>query len=139
LQWLPVEAYPLNLAQIDIACCAVADNAFNRAKTPIKVWESTLAGSVCIATPALYGQAVDDGVDGRLAETREEWLQALRTLVDDAQMRKRLRLEQRRRIAQQHTLERNAWRWPLAWQTIVDDFRARRLASRPRELLLVGR
>ncbi len=126
LPWLPVEAYPLNLRQIDIACCAVSDSLFNYAKTPIKVWESTLAGAVVTATPTLYGQAIDDGADGLLAETADEWLQALSTLVDDAQTRKRLRLEQRRRIAHAHTLERNAWRWVSAWTTIVDSFRQTR-------------
>lgn len=130
LQWLPVEAYPLNLAQIDIACCAVSDTLFNACKTPIKVWESTLAGATVVATPALYGQAVDNGVDGLLAETPQEWLTALRTLVDEPQTRKRLRLEQRRRIAQQHTLERQVWRFPLAWGQIVDEFRQSR--QRPR-------
>lgn len=138
LAWLPVEAYPLNLRQIDIACCAVSDTPFNRCKTPIKAWEATLAGSTVVATPTLYGQTITDGADGLLAETAAEWEAAIERLIADRAYAKRLRLEQRRRIAQEHSLERECWRWPLAWQTIVDDFRARRAAP-ARQLVIAGR
>lgn len=130
LQWLPVEAYPLNLRQIDVACCAVSDEPFNRCKTPIKVWEATLAGSVVAATPTLYGQAVDDGIDGLLAETADEWNVALRRLVEDAELRRELRKAQRRRVLSEHSLEKQVYKWPLAWGQIVSEFKQSR--QRPR-------
>jgi glycosyltransferase involved in cell wall biosynthesis len=136
LAWLPVEAYPLNLAQLDIACCAVADEPFSRCKTPIKAWESTLAGSAVVATPTLYGRTIEHGVDGLLAETADEWETALLALVDDPAYRRQLRKAQRRRIAERHSLERNAWKWPSAWAQIVTAYRENR--SRPRLLTVAG-
>lgn len=136
LAWLPISYYPMNLAQIDVACCAVADEPFSRCKTPIKAWESTLAGSAVVATPTLYGRTIEHGIDGLLAETADEWEAALLALVDDAALRRRLRKAQRKRIAEQHALEKNAWRWPAAWAEIIESFRARR--ARP-QLALVGR
>ena len=118
------------LREIDIACCAVADTAFNYCKSPIKVWESTLAGAAVCATPVLYGKAITDGVDGLLAETPAEWLAQLRRLVASKELRKTLRRNQRERIEQRHTLERNVAKWPDAWALIVSEFRARRAAPR---------
>lgn len=136
LPWLPIEAYPLLLREIDIACCSVSDQPFNRCKTPIKIWESTLAGAAVCATPTLYGQAIDNGVDGLLAETPAEWLAQLRRLVASKELRKTLRRNQRERIEQRHTLEKNVAKWPDAWALIVSEFRARRAAPR---LVLAGR
>jgi glycosyltransferase involved in cell wall biosynthesis len=135
LSWLPTQFYPMNLAQIDIACCSVSNEPFNRAKTPIKVWESTLAGSAVIASEALYGQVIDNGVDGLLANTADEWEDALLRLVDDAALRRSLRKAQRRRIAEHHTIEKNAHRWPRAWGRIVAQFQAQH--PRPK-LIAVG-
>ena len=43
LAWLPLQDYPRALLNIDIGCCSVAPRPFNVAKSPIKVWEYTLA------------------------------------------------------------------------------------------------
>ena len=55
LPWLPLTEYPRALLNIDIGCASVADNHFNRCKTPIKLWEYTLAGAVSVVSPTLYG------------------------------------------------------------------------------------
>ena len=136
LPWLPPEAYPLLLAEIDIACCSVADQPFNRCKSVIKLWESTLAGSAVCASPTLYGQGIDDGVDGLLAESPAEWLAQLTRLVESKDLRKTLRRNQRERIARRHTLAGTVARWPDAWSLIVSEFRSRRTAP---QLVLAGR
>lgn len=125
LPWLPLEEYPRALLNVDIGCANVAPLVFNTSKTPIKLWEYTLAGAVSVVSPTLYGSYVSDGEDGLIAETAAEWEAALSRLVEDAEFRRRLWRAQRRRVAQQHSLERNWWRWPEAWQTVLEDFRAR--------------
>jgi glycosyltransferase involved in cell wall biosynthesis len=126
LEWLPPAQYPAAYAQIDIGCAAVTDHPFNRCKTPIKVWEYALGGAPCVATPTLYGQAIDNGVDGLLAETPDEWLSALKRLVESKALRRSLRAAQLHRIRANHDLARECWRWPAAWSQIVADFRERR-------------
>jgi glycosyltransferase involved in cell wall biosynthesis len=125
LPWVPLEEYPRALAQFDIACCSVVDNAFNRSKTPIKVWEATLSGAAVVATPTLYSSVVTHGADGLLAQTADEWAARLAYLLDNPAERKRLRRNQRRRIMQHHTLDQQSWRWPAAYQTILDQTRER--------------
>lgn len=126
LPWVEPHAYPMLYAQIDIGCAAVTDHPFNRCKTPIKVWEYALGGAPCVATPTLYGQAIDDGVDGLLAETPARWLSALKRLVESKALRRSLRAAQLRRIRASHDLARECWRWPAAWSSIVADFQVRR-------------
>jgi len=139
LPWVEPALYPTSFAQFDIACCAVSDTPFSRSKTPIKVWESTLGGAAVVATPALYGQTIEDGVDGLLAETAREWEGALATLIESKLTRRELRAGQLHRIRCDHSLTGNAWRWPAAWTQIVADFRQRQTAPLARELILAGR
>jgi glycosyltransferase involved in cell wall biosynthesis len=126
LPWLPLEEYPRALLNIDIGCASVADKHFNACKTPIKLWEYTLAGAVSVVSPTLYGPLSTDGEDCLVADTAAEWEHALATLIEDAQLRRRLWRAQRRRVAEQHSLERHVGQWPKAWQQIVEHYRARR-------------
>jgi glycosyltransferase involved in cell wall biosynthesis len=126
LPWLPLEEYPRALLNFDIGCASVAPKLFNTAKTPIKVWEYAMAGVPAVATPTLYGPVVTDGADGLLAETAAEWETQLARLVEDADLRRQIHRAQRRRVAAEHSLEHNWWRWPVAWTSILDAFRAQR-------------
>jgi glycosyltransferase involved in cell wall biosynthesis len=126
LPWLPLTEYPHALKNIDIGCASVANKHFNRCKTPIKVWEYTLAGAVTVSSPTLYDQVVTDGSDGFIAETAAEWETALARLIEDAELRRRLWRAQRRRIAEQHSLEQNVLEWPKAWQEILNHVEGRR-------------
>ena len=125
LPWLPLSIYPQGLREIDIACCSVANTAFNRAKTAIKLWESTLAGSACVVTPTLYGPYVNHGVNGLIAETADEWEEQLSRLVEDAELRGKVRRAQTRTSERRHRLEVNLWRWPNAWSKILAHARSR--------------
>jgi glycosyltransferase involved in cell wall biosynthesis len=119
IDWLPLEAYPLGLREIDVACCPLADAPFNRCKTPIKAWEAAACGSAVVASPTVYGPTLTHGEDGYLCATKEEWLGALERLVEDATERRRVRDNLRRRVATACSLEGNAWRWPAAWARLA--------------------
>lgn len=126
IPWLRLAEYPRALKNIDIGCASVADKHFNRCKTPIKAWEYTLAGAATVVSPTLYESVVTDGEDGLVASTAADWEAALARLITDAPLRKRLWRNQRRRIAEHHSLERNVLEWPKAWQWILDEHRAKR-------------
>lgn len=124
-RWQPLETYPQPMLNVDIGCCAVAPKLFNTAKTPIKLWEMTMAGAVCVVSPTLYGPVVTDGEDALIAETVDEWEAALARLIDDQALRRALWRNQRRRVAREHSMQVNWWRWPAAWQSIIEQFRVR--------------
>lgn len=119
IDWLPVGEYPLGLRNVDVACCPLADAPFNRCKTPIKAWEAAACGSAVVASPTIYGATLTHGEDGYLCATREDWLEALERLVVDADERRRVARNLRRRVATECSLEANAWRWPAAWARLA--------------------
>jgi len=126
LPWMPLEEYPLGVANIDIGCCPLSDSAFNRAKTPIKSWEYAVSGAAVVASPTIYKQVITPGLDGYICETADEWETALAALVMDADLRRRMNGWLLDKVERQHSLEGNLWRWPAAWAEIVDHFRAHR-------------
>ena len=129
LPWMSLAEYPRGLRNVDIGCASVAATHFNRCKTPIKVWEFTLAGAVSVVSPTLYGTVVQPGVDALIAETAAEWEAALVRLVDDAELRRRLWRNQRRRVATEHSLANHVLDWPRAWTHILEHFRAKQQAA----------
>ncbi|HYW90769.1 MAG TPA: hypothetical protein VFB50_23570, partial [Chloroflexota bacterium] len=86
--WLSIEEYPRAMRSVDIACCCVAPTHFNRCKTPIKLWEFTLAGAVSVVSPTLYGPVASPHEDALIAETATEWTDALLELIDDCELRR---------------------------------------------------
>jgi glycosyltransferase involved in cell wall biosynthesis len=126
LPWLRLDEYPRGLLNFDIGCASVAPKLFNTAKTPIKVWEYAMAGVPAVASPTLYGQVIDDGQDGLIAETAAEWESALSRLIEDADLRRRLWRAQRRRLGELHSIKTNWIKWPIAWTRILSQFHADR-------------
>jgi glycosyltransferase involved in cell wall biosynthesis len=126
LPWMPLETYPSGLVEVDIACCAVADNPFNRCKSPIKAYEAALAGAVVVATPTVYGSTIEHGQNGYVAETAEDWVTALSELVESPRRRRIMALRLLRDVERTCSLTENVWRWPDAWETIAEDMRSRR-------------
>lgn len=121
-KWQDLDDYPSTMRNIDIACCCVADNEFNRSKTPIKWFESTLAGSVVVGSHALYGDVIQDGYNGLLATTSEQWEHQLVRLIESATLRNRLSANATRSVTEQHVIDRV---WP-AWLEVCQSALARR-------------
>lgn len=124
LPWMSLERYPAGLAQVDIACCAVADTPFNRAKSQIKAMEAAAAGSAVVASP-FYAGLVDNGSSGFIAESAGEWEDALAQLVEQHATRKMMARRLLRTVQKRHTLAGNLWRWPAAWSQIAEAARGR--------------
>jgi glycosyltransferase involved in cell wall biosynthesis len=125
IPWLPLERYPSALAEIDIACCSVSDEPFNRCKSVIKAYEAALAGSAVVASPTLYGSLIEHGQNGYLASTVDEWDEHLTTLLDRPSLRSIMATRLRRHVERRCSLREQLWRWPSAWSSIMESARAR--------------
>ncbi|HEX5164239.1 MAG TPA: glycosyltransferase, partial [Thermomicrobiales bacterium] len=124
LPWLPLESYPQGLAQIDIACASVANTAFNRAKSQIKVYESAAAGAAVVAS-SFYAGTVENNLSGFIAETVDEWESGLAALVARPSLRRLMQGRLLKTVEKRHSLAGNLWRWPSAWQQIAESARGR--------------
>ena len=119
LDWLPIDSYPAGIKNIDIGCCPLANTPFNRAKTPIKAMEYAASGAAVVASPTVYGQIVEHGVDGYVVEGADAWEQALSGLVESEERRRAMATALKQKVARRHSLQANAWRWVEAWTTIM--------------------
>lgn len=123
LEWLPIHKFPASLVNIDIGCCALADTKFNRAKTYIKAMEYAASGAAVVASPTVYSQIIEHGVDGFIASTVDEWTDALSVYVEDYTTRHAMSKALLAKVRKHHSLETQAWRWVQAWDEIIGEFR----------------
>lgn len=69
----------------------VVGNAFCEAKSELKIFEAGAVGVPTVGSPtSSYEAAIDDGVDGLLARTPEEWYAKLLALADSRELRQRI-------------------------------------------------
>jgi glycosyltransferase involved in cell wall biosynthesis len=109
-----IEAWPLAVNTLGIGVAPLADSKFNAAKSWLKPLEYAAVGVPCIMSPrAEYQRLAKEGV-GLVAEKSQDWIRKLLTLIRDPIMRNELS-ERGRLVAEQHTIEKNAWRWLEAW------------------------
>jgi glycosyltransferase involved in cell wall biosynthesis len=78
-------------ANFDIGVMPLQDSAFARGKCAFKLIQYMAAGLPVVASPVGANcQVVQDGANGFLAGTDEEWISRLRRLIDDAGLRERM-------------------------------------------------
>jgi len=85
---LPFEQYPNLLAQFDVLLAPLCANAFNEAKSDIKLLEAGIRRIPWVASPRAAYMAWGDG--GLFADAPGEWLKALVQLEQDPALRVRL-------------------------------------------------
>jgi glycosyltransferase involved in cell wall biosynthesis len=95
IEWrdmVELASLPGELARFDINLAPLEpDNIFCAAKSELKYFEAALAGVPSIASPVgRLGRAIEPGRTGLLAADEAEWYAALRQLLDDAPLRRRM-------------------------------------------------
>jgi glycosyltransferase involved in cell wall biosynthesis len=88
------------IAAFDVGIMPLHDTPWERGKCAYKLIQVMAAGKPVIASPVgANRQVVAHGVNGFLAETPDEWAQALRALADP-ELRRRMGAEARRTVAE---------------------------------------
>jgi hypothetical protein len=102
---LMAQAIDINLVPLDLA------SPFCRSKSEIKYLEAGAVGMPTVATPIpAFAQAITHGVTGFLAETPEQWVEALGLLTGDAALRRDMGEAARRDVEQRYSPQRGAQR-----------------------------
>ena len=94
-----------DLRSFDIGVMPLSDTAYNRAKEGFKLKQYMAVGIPVIASPV--GKNVDlvqDGVNGFLARTEQEWAEKVTLLTSDRDMRRRMGAAGRRVVEERHNL-----------------------------------
>jgi glycosyltransferase involved in cell wall biosynthesis len=93
----------------DVGIYPLADDAWTRGKCGFKAIQFMACGVPVVASAVgVNCEIVDDGVNGFLAHTRDEWVDKLATLCADAALRDRLGRAGRQRVDDRYSLRRNA-------------------------------
>jgi glycosyltransferase involved in cell wall biosynthesis len=113
---LPAESRPWSeateIAQIsafDVGIMSLDDTPWERGKCAYKLLQVMAAGKPVVASPVgANRQVVQHGVNGYLAATTDEWVAALTSLSDDADLRRRMGAAARKTVEDTYSLERIA-------------------------------
>jgi glycosyltransferase involved in cell wall biosynthesis len=123
----PPNVYPYLLAATgaDIAIAPLEENYFNRFKTQCKYLEYAINGIPGVYSGWFYKDVKDyraglpyttADATGLLADTPEEWIQAISLLVEDATLRRQIGERARREVIEEYSFADHA----PAWQGFVE-------------------
>jgi glycosyltransferase involved in cell wall biosynthesis/SAM-dependent methyltransferase len=113
IEWrhlVPHALLPIELARLDVNLAPLqVGNPFCEAKSALKFFEAALVDVPTVASPTEpFRSAIDDGVDGFLAGSPEEWRSALARLVGDPQLRRAIGSAARRSALWRYGPERRS-------------------------------
>lgn len=82
---------PFYIAQCDINIAPLVDTLFNRAKSENKWIEASLVKVPTVASDVgAFKKMIENGKTGLLCQNADDWYEALKELVDDPDLRKRI-------------------------------------------------
>jgi hypothetical protein len=103
----------------DIWLAPLKANLFNRCKSAIKFWEySALGGAGIYSRLEPYEMVVQDGENGLLAGSYEEWLAAITQLADNPDLRLRLAENAQQTLRQQGLLSTGLDLWQEVYTAV---------------------
>lgn len=108
------------LRQFDIGLMPLPDDDFTRGKGGYKLLQYMSMGLPVVASPVeINCELVDDGENGFLATTSDEWVLRLSCLIDDAVLRKKMGRVGRKKMEQEFSLRQSSQRLIDILQTFV--------------------
>jgi hypothetical protein len=110
---LPMDSIPWveatevdSISSCDIGIMPLVDEPFERGKCGYKLIQYMACGLPVVASPVgVNRQIVEHGVNGFLAETPEQWEQALRTLLANPELRQRMGQAGRQKFERQYCIQ----------------------------------
>lgn len=103
----------------DIGLAPIEDTLFTRSKSYIKALEYGALGIPVIASDVgPYREYVDDGVTGFLVRKESEWIDRMRLLVEDEELRERMGAAAREK-ARRHTIQAGWRQWEAVYRSVL--------------------
>jgi len=100
------------LAECDIGIMPVPDDEFMRGKCGLKLIQYMASGLPVVASPVgVNREIVEEGKNGFLASSDEEWFEKLDQLIRDWKLRKSFGEAGRAKVAAKYTLEHGFTKW----------------------------
>jgi glycosyltransferase involved in cell wall biosynthesis len=114
------------LASADIGISWMPDDDWSRGKCGLKVLQYMAAGLPVVANRVgVHAELVRHGVTGFLADSADEWHEAVARLAGDPELRRRMGAAGRRRLKADYSVTRGA----ALWHEVFDHLKAGRAAA----------
>jgi glycosyltransferase involved in cell wall biosynthesis len=129
--------YPVGLQGFDIALAPIECNQFNLCKSSLRCYEYAAVGAAIVASnvgPYAWFQARHPEsalLVGNSPKTFSTWSEAIQLLIDNPELRRTMQSANRQLMIDHYSLERNVWRWPMAWAAIAEQRNAGNLGPDP--------
>lgn len=116
LKDLPIQSQAWNedteidqILQFDVGIMPLIDAPFERGKCGYKLIQYMACGLPVVASPVGVNQSiVEQGINGFLASTTEEWTDAIKKLRDDTDLRQKMGMAGRKKVELHYSLESTA-------------------------------
>lgn len=96
----------------EVGLAPVKECDFNRSKSAIKWLEYSLIGIPTVASDTSpYSDVIEDGHTGMLCSTKDEWKNAIKTLLDSKSIRTKLVSESRKKACAEYDVRESARQW----------------------------
>jgi glycosyltransferase involved in cell wall biosynthesis len=103
---------PAEIAAADIGIGWVPDDPWSRGKCGLKVLQYQAAGLPVVANPVgVQANFVRNGITGFQASTTEQWVNAIRVLASDANLRRTMGDSGRRQVEEKYSVAAGAAMW----------------------------
>ncbi len=108
-QWWSLDREVADLQSFDIGVMPLVDNEWTRGKCGFKLLQYMGVGVPAVCSPVgVNCEMVQDGVNGYLAATDEEWVAKLSRLIEDANLRREIGRRGRATVEEQYSVKVNA-------------------------------
>ena len=109
------------LQQIDVGIMPLPDESWARGKCGLKLIQYMACSIPVVASPVgVSGEIVDEGVNGFLAESTEQWITALNRLKGDAGMRDAMGQAGREKVERQYSLQLSTPRLSTLLSSVIE-------------------
>lgn len=123
MPWAKLKDWPKELTKLslDIGLAPLRDNLFNRGKSNLRWLEYSMAGMASIVSPVSPYLCINNGVDGIIAKSQDEWYNAIESLLD-VDKRREIADNAKKRVSQEFNIWTNAQKWVDVYQEVYDKY-----------------
>jgi glycosyltransferase involved in cell wall biosynthesis len=121
-----------DLSAIDIGVMPMPDDDWSRGKCGLKALQYMALGIPAVLSPVGVNREIAEGGAAMLASTKDEWLGALRALIDDEGLRARMRAAGRARVEERYSVAAVGPMWERALREATGLRETATAAAQPR-------
>lgn len=111
-----------NYQSLDIGVYPLPDNEWAKAKTPFKTIQYMSVGVPTVASNVGGNrEIIQDGINGFLASTKEEWIEKLSLLIENSELRRRLGMAGRKTVEEKYSVKINAPKYLEIFKNVYEE------------------